>query len=198
MKTAVDAGVEPSQVVCECGGDHRSIEARHCPVFNVLRDLNRSIQEFLDAQQVLEFGKDGPMAHCLRCAMLFEYGWMIRSLEHQKTMSERHPEWNLAEEISRLRRYAEQVSVGCAEEKKLWVLVLNLLRWNPSSAMKIRRCKTQRTASTGFTRNVGRSSKNSCSAVQNRLAICLIPRDTFHRSTMNSRNIRSHHRPSGE
>lgn len=50
--------------------------------------------------------------------MLFEYGWMIRSLEHQKTMSERHPEWNLAEEISRLRRYAEQVSVGCAEEKK--------------------------------------------------------------------------------
>lgn len=50
--------------------------------------------------------------------MLFEYDMMIGSLEHQKTMSERHPEWNLADEISRLCRYADQVSVGCAEETK--------------------------------------------------------------------------------
>lgn len=50
--------------------------------------------------------------------MLSEYDRMIRSLERQKTRSEQHPEWNLADKISRLRRYAEQVSVGCADEKK--------------------------------------------------------------------------------
>lgn len=118
MKKAVHAAVEPSRVVCECGRDHRETETHRCPAIGILHCLNQDIQDFISVQEVLEFGEDGPMAHCLRWTMLSQYDLMISSLERQKTRSEQHPEWSLADKISRLRRYAEQVSVGCAEEKK--------------------------------------------------------------------------------
>lgn len=118
MNRASGAATNPSQIVCRCGGDHRGTENRHCPVFNVLDGLNTKIREFLGYQKVLEFGKNGPMAHCLRSIVLEEYDSMIKIFQEKEATSQKHPEWHLADEIARSRSYFEQVTDGYAEAKK--------------------------------------------------------------------------------
>lgn len=113
MYKTTDAAADASQIACKCGGDHPRTNTRSCPVIR----LNRAIREFLDIQDVFESGKDGVMAHCLRAQVQFGYRLMMGSFEFWEAASEEHPEWNLAEEIARLRRYADQVAVGCADDK---------------------------------------------------------------------------------
>lgn len=111
--------MEQSQTVCECGRDHRGPNALGCPVFNIFVEVSEDIRDFLAAQDFVQFGKDGPMAHCLRSGLIFCYDILMETLQRYEAASHEHPEWNLAEQLSRLRRYAEQVTVGCAEEKEI-------------------------------------------------------------------------------
>lgn len=118
MNTASGSATNPSQIVCRCGKDHRGTDKRTCPVFIIISDLNRGIQDFMEFQQVLDFGKNGPMDHCLRKALLGEYDLMIQRFKYKEATSDQHPEWHLADEIARLRSYFEQIADGCAQDKK--------------------------------------------------------------------------------
>lgn len=112
------AATFPYPIVCRCGSDHRETDNRQCPVFNILTDLNNRIQMFLDYQKVLEFGKEGAMAHCLRTIVLKEYDKMIKEFQKKKAFIEQHPGWRLADDIAGLQRYFDQVADGCAEAKE--------------------------------------------------------------------------------
>lgn len=116
MNGATDVAVGSSQVVCECGRDHRLAATRFCPAFRALEELHKRIAVFLDAQELFEFGKDGPLAHGLRSMTLRHYELTINPFERQKDASYQHPEWKLTDEIDRLRRYFDQVADGCEEE----------------------------------------------------------------------------------
>lgn len=118
MQMATES-VDPSQIVCECGRDHRGTNTRRCPIFSILHDVYSGIENFLYIQEIIEFGKDGPMAHCLRSSMIFSYDLVMKTFQKWEAASKEHPEWNLAEELSRLRRYADQITIGCAEEKNM-------------------------------------------------------------------------------
>lgn len=102
---------------CECGGDHRGTESRGCPIFEIINCLQKKIEEFLDLQQVLEFGKNGPMAHCLRYTIALKLFDIKRLFIEYEDVSEKHPEWHLTEEICRLKSYFDQVAHGCTEDK---------------------------------------------------------------------------------
>lgn len=118
MNRASDAATNPPQIVCKCGRDHRRADSRQCPVFNILNDMNIRIRQFLDYQRVLAFGKNGPMAQCLHSVVLERYDNMIKEFKKIEATIGKHPEWQLADEIARLRRYFEQVADGCSEAKK--------------------------------------------------------------------------------
>lgn len=120
MSRATDAAADNSRtrIVCECGSDHRGIRNQHCPIFNILSRLHDKIQVFLDAQEVLESGKDGPMAYCLRYTMLVIHDLTSEEIRKWEAKSKENPEWQLAAEISKLKRYFEQVADGCAKDEK--------------------------------------------------------------------------------
>lgn len=116
MNDDTDTTVGSSQTVCECGSDHRSAVTRLCRPFMALTQLHKRISEFLDAQALFEFGKDGPLAHGLRSMTLRLYDETIDQFDRSQTASDEHPEWNLANDLSRLRRYFDEVADGCADE----------------------------------------------------------------------------------
>lgn len=84
-------------------------------MFTIPYDLNQRITLFIDTLDLFEFGKDGPLAHGLRSLVLRRYDEAIREFHYRQVASEEHPEWNLAGEISKLRRYFEQIADGRAE-----------------------------------------------------------------------------------
>jgi hypothetical protein len=71
----------------------------------------------LKIMDFVEFGKDGPMSHCLRSAALWRYNHAMGRFEEWQAKSEQHQEWHLAEPISWLRRYFDQVTCSCADDK---------------------------------------------------------------------------------
>lgn len=116
MNGDTDTTVGSSQTVCECGSDHRSAVTRLCRPFMALAHLHKRISEFLDAQALFEFGEDGPLAHGLRSMTLRLYDETIDQFDRSQTASDEHPEWNLANELNRLRTYFDEVADGCADE----------------------------------------------------------------------------------
>lgn len=116
MNGTADAAVDSSQIVCRCGRDHRLAVTRLCPVFKALNLLHQRVASFWDAEELFQFGKDGPLAHGLRSMTLRRYDWTIYEFQRQQDASDQHPEWDLADELSRLRRYFDQIADGCAEE----------------------------------------------------------------------------------
>ncbi|KAG8156842.1 hypothetical protein KVR01_013255 [Diaporthe batatas] len=117
MSEGTDAARDAAHAACECGRDHRQAGNRTCEPVGLMSHLHVTVQEFLDAQEVLEFGKDGPMAPCLLGGTMEYYTFVLASFSESQTTSEKHPEWHLAAEIARLRRYFDQVAENCAEKK---------------------------------------------------------------------------------
>jgi hypothetical protein len=119
MATNEAATANPSRFACDCGGDHERRKSRVCPVFEMMSALNKSVEDFLDMQQVLEFGKDGPMASSLRIELEFKYSETGEQFNKYEKLSNKHPEWNVAEKISKLRRYFYQVSNRSMDDEGL-------------------------------------------------------------------------------
>lgn len=117
MAMAKAATTTSSGLPCDCGGDHGQTVSRVCPVFEIMSHLNKSVKEFRDIQQILDFGKDGPMARSLR----LELGWKLSETTDQfnqyEQLSEKHPEWELTEKMSKLWRYFNQVSDRCMDDE---------------------------------------------------------------------------------
>lgn len=120
MDRATDAAANPSQLVCKCGGDHQCTDADRCPTFKVLRRANWDIAYALNVQEVLEFGKYGPMAHCLRSTLVTQYDLSIKSFQRSEALLKAHPKWQVGDEISRLRRCFHAVADGFVEGRETW------------------------------------------------------------------------------
>lgn len=98
-----DAAASHSLLVCKCGGGHQCTDTSQCPSLKLVRLTNEDIADFLDVQEVLEFGKDGPMAHCLRPTLLKQYDLSLESFQRSEALLKEHSEWKVGDEISRLR-----------------------------------------------------------------------------------------------
>lgn len=110
MSEATDAATDAAHMACVCGSNHRLTGSRSCPAVVILHDLHVSMEAFLDAQDILEFGEEGPMLPCLLEQTTIRYQDFTKMLTEYQTVSEQHPEWHLATEISRLRSYFKQVA----------------------------------------------------------------------------------------
>ncbi|KAG8156873.1 hypothetical protein KVR01_013286 [Diaporthe batatas] len=82
-----------SQAICECGRNHQRAGTRR-------------------------FGKDGLMAHCLRSEAVKYYDMGIKCFQKWQAKSEENPGWNLADSITWMRKYFDQISITCAEDKR--------------------------------------------------------------------------------
>lgn len=109
--------VQPNQIACECGVDHRETGNRNCVVYVILNRLHEVIDKFFTILDLLEFGKNGPMIYCLRRVTMKSYRETMKDFKKFEPIGEQHPEWHLAEQISKLRKYFDQVAIDCAEEK---------------------------------------------------------------------------------
>lgn len=108
---------KPHAIVCEWGGDHRDTGKPTCAICEIPKNLNEAIQRFLYYQAALEFGRKGSMAYRLRTVATRQYSNTIRLFRKYQAVSEVHPEWNLAQEILRLRTHFDGVTQDCSKEK---------------------------------------------------------------------------------
>lgn len=118
MNKATEAALNLFKVVCECGSDHRVKGTGKCPVFGTTDRLNHDTERILIIQEINEFAKDGAMSDCVCETLTQEHDTVIENFTREQALSEQHPEWHLAEEISRSRRYFDQVTSSCAEMKE--------------------------------------------------------------------------------
>lgn len=112
-----DPTMQPNQIACECGIDHRETGNRNCIVYRTINGLHEVIDQFFAILDLLEFGKNGPMVYCLRRLTMRRYRETIKEFKKFQSVDEQRPEWHLAEHISKLRKYFDQVAIDCAEEK---------------------------------------------------------------------------------
>lgn len=113
MATATETTASSSEILCKCGDDHRAAGSRGCPVFEIINLLTKKIEEFLDVQQVLKFGEDGPMEMPLRDLVRSKFTNTMRAFIEYDQLIRRHPEWSMNEEFSRLRKYFDDVARSC-------------------------------------------------------------------------------------
>lgn len=93
MSRATDAARDPSQIVCLCGDDCRGRDTCQCPVSETFSYmLSTGIEDFENIQKVFEFGKDGPMAHCLGSVILSKYKMIHNLWESLTAISDQHAE----------------------------------------------------------------------------------------------------------
>ncbi|POS73572.1 hypothetical protein DHEL01_v208037 [Diaporthe helianthi] len=144
------------QVVCECGGDHRWTDTRDCPVFGILDTLNGHIGRFFAILEAVEFARGGFMSISVRDTMTSEYDDIIKYFKKCQALAQRHPEWHLAKEICRLRKYFDQVAPSVKEEKRLleWVEDVHLPEIEDGDSRAIQRAKDKTSDSYGVCHDI--------------------------------------------
>ncbi|POS77047.1 hypothetical protein DHEL01_v204564 [Diaporthe helianthi] len=115
MATTANTPGTSSEILYACGTDHRNVQYLECPVFEIINGLKRKIEELLDIQQLFKFGEHGAMADSLYLLLVSTIERTTSSFEECEASLEKHPEWHLTGEVSRLRMYFDQVSTRCTE-----------------------------------------------------------------------------------